>query len=285
MTSKYIGRSQAVVANQAYSKAESDAKYLPATNESLFLGTSFGQTAAGYADDLVISKDIGNNVGMTILSDSSRVGSVFFGDESDPDVGGLRYYHSDDELRMIAGGAEAARVSSVSGISLDNGSNYLSSYEKGTFEIKLNVGGIDKQANNCRYVKIGNLVFIEMIGDNSNNPFFSDSPAGAAGAEVRISTATGFGQLPFVPKTTGNGIMSFTRGVRSSNGVDAQGHMFAWGWLKDNVQLYVGRVSKDGNEYNIWDGNVSGDTNVTIEKDSSVSNVVLSAQFCYYTDD
>ena len=128
------------------------------------------------------------------------------------------------------------------------------------------------------------MVLIEMQKKTSNNTFFTDSTSGAATSLVRISTATGFGQLPFVPATTGGGIMSFTRGIRSQDGDAAAGQTFSWGWLRDNAQLYVGRITTDGNEYNVHDGNVSNDSNVTLEKDDNVSNVVMSANFVYYTE-
>ena len=167
--------------------------------------------------------------------------------------------------------------------------NTLDDYEEGTFEIKINVNGNDSTTSGtCRYVKIGRMVMCEMQETDTTNPYFSDNGDGSAGAAtepVRISTAAGFGQLPFVPVSTGNGIMSFTRGIRGQDGDASANNTFAWGWQKGSTQLYVGRVTTDGAEYNIWDGNVSSDTNVTLEKESSVSNVVMSSNFVYYTDD
>lgn len=212
-----------------------------------------------------------------VMNVRNRKGDLFVQADSDNEA-------SNSKILFQIDGSEVARLQEY-GLSFDTGSNYLDDYEQGTFEVKINVNGSDSSTSTtCRYVKIGRMVMIEMIDDNSTNPYFLDSSSGVAGQPVRISTASGFGQLPFVPVSTGQGIMGFTRGIRSEDDDNAAGQTFAWGWLKNSAQLYVGRVTSDGNEYNIYDGNVSNDTNVTLEKNQSVSNVVLSAQFVYYTD-
>jgi hypothetical protein len=162
--------------------APNDALKLTASG-GVYIGTS-GSTAAGFADDLVISKPVGNNTGITVFSNSSNVGSYIFGNELDADVGGIRYYHDNHHMRFNTGGVEAARVSD-SGLSFDSGSNYLDSYEEGTFELDLYAGGAKFMDISCSYTKIGDRVFIS--GERTN------TSQGATGAVSVV------GSLPFTP--------------------------------------------------------------------------------------
>jgi hypothetical protein len=276
-------------------------------SDGQFVGTS--AFTADSATALTLNRTTSDGTVVDLQKDGTTVGTIGVYDTG----AGLDVYMADTVcgLRMSQAGTDNIMPCNADGSNSDNdidlgssttrfkdlylssgaylggtdAANHLDDYEEGTFEIKLNVNGTDSSNSaTCYYVKIGRLVFIEMLNPGANNPYFPANPSGSLGDPVRISTATGFGQLPFIPKTSGNGIMSFTRGIQSEDGDDPQGYMFAWGWVKGDTQLYIGRSSTDGNEYNIYDGNISGDTNVTLQKNNSVSNVVLSAQFCYYTD-
>lgn len=246
----------------------------PTLDAGVYLQSQTNDDVIGYS--LRVTDGVNNRRGSFFLDDTNGVyGMDVTATTSVPD------------FVVNRSGVEKIRVTDA-GLTFNGdtaAANALDDYEEGTFNVTLNVGGTDSTSGvDCTYVKIGRMVFCEMIPNNSNLAHFNENTSASAGTEVRISTATNKGQLPFLPRTTGNGIMSWTRGVRSSDGDGSQGHMFAWGWVKENTQLYVGRISTDGNEYGVWDGNNSADNNVTLEKDASVSNVVLSAQFVYYTD-
>ena len=170
--------------------------------------------------------------------------------------------------------------------------NTLDDYEEGTFDIKLmnHALGIDTDAKTCRYVKIGKLVMIMWPdgGTADTSAYWTDNTASgsaaAAGTRFDVSTSTGFNALPFLPRGTGDSVSAFTRGFRSGDGDSPISMSFAIGWKGGTAQLHIGRKTTDGAEYGIYDGCVSNDNNVIIEKDNSVSNVVFNVTFVYYTD-
>jgi hypothetical protein len=53
-----------------------------------------------------------NNSGMSIISSTGNAGQVVFGDESDADVGRLRYDHSDNSMRFWTNADERMRITS-----------------------------------------------------------------------------------------------------------------------------------------------------------------------------
>jgi len=70
-----------------------------------------GQSAVNInANGLVIEDNASN--GISILTPSSNEGNIFFGDESDNFVGGIRYYHSTNDLAFEANNAERMRIKS-----------------------------------------------------------------------------------------------------------------------------------------------------------------------------
>tara|TARA_Y100001972_G_scaffold100924_1_gene125570 strand:+ start:24 stop:782 length:759 start_codon:yes stop_codon:yes gene_type:complete len=170
--------------------------------------------------------------------------------------------------------------------------NTLDDYEEGTFDIKLrnHALGVDTNAKTCRYVKIGKLVMIMWPdgGTADTSAYWTDNTASgsaaAAGTRFDVSTSTGFNALPFLPRGTGDSVSAFTRGFRSGDGDSPISMSFAIGWKGGTAQLHIGRKTTDGAEYGIYDGCVSNDNNVIIEKDNSVSNVVFNVSFVYYTD-
>lgn len=182
----------------------------------------------------------------------------------------------------------AGKITATGGITFGSdtaATNVLDDYEEGFFQVGIAVGGAEQPTRNCKYVKIGSVVHVVMQATEQNSPYFEDNTSGAAGVTVRVNTTAGTGQLPFTPKYSDQGIMSFTRGVRQENGTSAVGVTFGWGWQQGNTQLYLGAITTTGNEYNIYDGNVSSDAGVTLEKDNTYSNVVLASTFTYITDD
>lgn len=199
----------------------------------------------------------------------------------------------DQVVQFNVGNSAKASITQYGGIAFGSSSaeaDTLDDYEEGTFQLKLNIGGTDGGALTAAYVKVGRMVHIQIPLDNSsNNPYYPDNTSGggaaSAGVDVDMTTTTGFGQLPFTPHSTGNGIASWHRGLRTRDADELTNDMYAYGWRHSDTQLYIGRITRDGNEYNVADGVTSGDTNNTLEKSSAVSNVVLSATFSYYTED
>ena len=82
---------------------------------------SSGQTSPnGVANSLIIEDDA--SAGISILTPSTAAGSIFFGDESDNYVGGIRYYHTDDEMSINVNNAEVLRFDSSGNLGLGTSS-------------------------------------------------------------------------------------------------------------------------------------------------------------------
>ena len=181
----------------------------------------------------------------------------------------------------------AGKITATGGITFGSdtaATNVLDDYEEGTFNVGIKVNGAEQATEVCKYVKIGSVVHIFMQAGTQNMPYFPDNTSGAAGQTVRVNTTAGTGQLPFTPKHSDQGMISFSRGVRQDDGTAWAGENFAWGWQQGNTQLYLG-VNAPGSKYNIYDGNLDGATTIMLEKDNSRSNVVLASTFTYLTDD
>ena len=171
--------------------------------------------------------------------------------------------------------------------------NTLDDFEEGTFDVKLrnyNTNTDTTGAVTCRYVKVGAMVMIMFPdgGTSQNGTFFSDNTnsggQGAINHRFDVTTSTGFNALPFLPKGTGQSGVAWTRGLRSADDDSTGTNSFAVGWKGGASQIHIGRITTDGSEYNLYDGVQSNDDNVYLEKDSTVSNVVFSCSFVYYTD-
>jgi len=171
--------------------------------------------------------------------------------------------------------------------------NTLDDFEEGTFDVKLRNYDTNTDttgAVTCRYVKVGAMVMIMFPdgGTTQNGTFFSDyTNSGGQGAinhRFDVTTSTGFNALPFLPKGTGQSGVAWTRGLRSADDDSTGTNSFAVGWKGGASQIHIGRITTDGSEYNLYDGVQSNDNSVYLEKDSTVSNIVFSCSFVYYTD-
>ena len=69
-----------------------------------------GGDVNAYADELVIENSAES--GLTILSGATECGLIAFGDSSDNDIGGIKYCHDANTLRLIANAGERIRVGS-----------------------------------------------------------------------------------------------------------------------------------------------------------------------------
>ncbi len=170
--------------------------------------------------------------------------------------------------------------------------NTLDDFEEGTFDVKLRNynTNTDTAAKTCRYVKVGAMVMIMFPdgGTGSNSAYFYDDTNSGSGGAVNhrfdVTTSTGFNALPFLPKGTGQSGVAWTRGLRSADDDSTGGQNFGVGWRGGVAQIHLGRITTDGAEYGIYDGVNSDDTNVYLEKDSTVTHVVFNCSFVYYTD-
>jgi hypothetical protein len=181
----------------------------------------------------------------------------------------------------------AGKITATGGITFGSdtaATNVLDDYEEGTFNVGIKVNGAEQPTEVCKYVKIGAVVHVFMQATSQNYPYFSDPTSGAAGQSVTVNTTAGTGQLPFTPKHSDQGMISFSRGVRQSDGTAYAGENFAWGWVQGSTQLYLG-ANHPGSKYSVYDGNVDSTTTITLEKDNTRSNVVLASTFTYLTDD
>jgi len=181
----------------------------------------------------------------------------------------------------------AGKITATGGITFGSdtaATNVLDDYEEGTFNVGIKVNGAEQPTEVCKYVKIGAVVHIFMQASTAGAPHFPDDTSGVAGESVSVNTTAGTGQLPFTPQHTGEGMISFSRGVRQGDGTAYAGENFAWGWFRGNTQLYLG-ANHPGSKYSVYDGNFDNTSTITLEKDNNRSNVVLASTFTYLTDD
>lgn len=73
----------------------------PSARLHVFSATVGGNVANAFADELVLENN--DHGGLTILTPSTHVGTIFFGDNDDNDVGQISYNHSLDTLTLTAG--------------------------------------------------------------------------------------------------------------------------------------------------------------------------------------
>ncbi len=82
----------------------------PAGRLHLSDGSSGQATVNSFANTLVVEDNASN--GISILTPSTTTGSIFFGDEADNFVGGIRYDHTDNSFQLYANDSERARIDS-----------------------------------------------------------------------------------------------------------------------------------------------------------------------------
>ena len=162
--------------------------------------------------------------------------------------------------------------------------NKLDDYEEGTFEIKIVSGSFTSAARTCKYVKVGRQVTVTMGnggGTGSAGTYWGDNGQ-AAGSNVSVSTATGYGQLPFTPAQICYGDF-LQRSLRVRDGDTSGTHNYCWAAGAASAQLYVGVRRQNQNVYSVIQG--QSDTGIAIEKANAQSNVAMACTFTYYTDD
>jgi len=73
-------------------------------------GSSGQLSPNAFANTLIVEDDASN--GISILTPSTGIGSIFFGDESDNFIGGIRYDHTDNSFQLYANNSERAQIDS-----------------------------------------------------------------------------------------------------------------------------------------------------------------------------
>ncbi len=72
-----------------------------------------GATASNNAPQLVIEHGTTNEqCGISILSKNDMLGNIFFGDDGDDDIGGIRYNHDGNHMLFVTNASEAVRIGS-----------------------------------------------------------------------------------------------------------------------------------------------------------------------------
>ena len=142
-------------------------------------------------------KRTGGQTQVSLISDTTESGAIYFGDTASTNRGVVLYDHGQDSLQFYTAGSERMRILSGGGITFNSdtaAANALDDYEEGTF-----TGSFNNQDNDATvshnnqtgyYVKIGNLVHFSL--------YFDDIDVTSTGS---IANAHIFG-LPFTSLST-----------------------------------------------------------------------------------
>ena len=133
-------------------------------------------------------------------------------------------------------------------------SELLDDYEEGTFTMTMSCGG-NTASQQCRYTKIGRIVYIDGHGTEVTDNYFN---TGNNGADAAVTITT---NLPFTPVRTGAAPITVSRTLKGANGFQYE-RMYV-GWRKDSATIYLG---SENNNYMPVDNVVTNNnqTNKTI---------------------
>lgn len=159
--------------------------------------------------------------------------------------------------------------------------NELDEYEEGTFQ----VGITGAATRTCKYVKVGRMVTVT-IGQNGNlqaGTYWNDGGR-AATSGVDVLTASGNGQLPFLPAHNCHGIF-MGRSIRCRDGTGPdENATYVFTADSGSTQLYMGKMVQHRNRYSVREAHNAGENGVRLEKINNQSNVAGATTFTYYTD-
>ena len=102
---------------------------------------SSGQTSINSSANGLAIEDNASN-GLSILTPSTAIGSIFFGDEADNFIGGFRYDHTDNSLATYVNNSERLRIDSSGKVYFGNqdsaaSSGYIDKQTSGDYEFKI----------------------------------------------------------------------------------------------------------------------------------------------------
>ena len=201
--------------------------------------------AAWNADELVLAADHDNG------GNASRI--RFFVDSDEK----VRIDENGNIVMLNSGtGIDFSATSDATGMT----SELLDDYEEGTFTMTLSAGG-NTSNQECRYTKIGRIVYIDGHGDQEINNFFNTG-SNTVGDAVTITT-----NLPFTPVRTGAAPITVSRTIQGSNGFRYE-RMYV-GWRKDSATIYLG---SEGNNYYPFN-------NVVIDNSQTNKTILFSGYF------
>ena len=117
-------------------------------------------------------------------------------------------------------------------------SELLDDYEEGTFTMTLSAGG-NTSDQECRYTKIGRVVYIDGHGNSEDSNFFN---TGSQSVDTAVTITT---NLPFTPVRTGAAPITVSRTLKGANGFLYE-RMYV-GWRSGSATIYLG---SEANQYN-----------------------------------
>ena len=233
-------------------------------------------TSAKIADGAVVAADVADGFITTAkLADDAITGAKLANDIAISTTGNIATTGSG--TITSAGLITASGSVAVGGT---GAANTLDDYEEGEFAFTLTDSqGNSDTSNKMRYVKVGQMVFVEgpnrgSAGSNVSQYFL----LGGGGAADGLITLTA--TLPFVPIESGSAISGIHRNLEKNDGNNANASGGNWlpmiGWAAGSATLYL---TDTQSEKSYW----AGQAGHTLRKADNRTNVVMGFNFAYRT--
>jgi len=231
-----------------------------------------GATVNSGADALVL-EDNGGDMGMTILSSTSGQGRIEFGDSGNNAMGGVKYDHGDNSMRIYTNNGEKLRISSQGVATLTgNGSS-------STEELLVLTNGTSGNPSyaNLVFKTAGNtsgcwIKGVQASGGNDGRLQFHTNNSGTVSERMRILydgtvTISTSGSIP--SNLAG---LHVNRGNGQNGGI-IRGHSESTSYDSTLLTLTCARDA-EGNEFNFFIGkNNNNDDKIIIRNDGDIQNV------------
>ena len=187
----------------------------PAAIIHSYQGASGQASINAFANGLVIEDNASN--GISILTPSTAIGSIFFGDEADNFIGGLRYDHSDNSLATYVNNAERMRIDSSGELTTTNGKVNLITVGRGAGAVSTNtaVGASALAANTSGAENTASGY--EALYSNTTGSSNTATGRDALYSNTTASHNTAVGRSALTSNTTGAENTAVGRSALSSN--------------------------------------------------------------------